>query len=589
MFLTQNPFSDHGPSKKVQESIGKTAGDKSYYHLQRAKALAKKDGHDYDKLPKYDRAKPHQDQYHDMAKKESVKNEAFKYHIPEDIPANERTAFHGAAAAAAKAGKKSFNFGGKTHPVTMKKDTAKSIPTEAVKYPHMMYDPKTGKEVTAKTPMDHAKFSKMGYTHEKPKMNEISKRLAGKYISKASRDAYFKGRDQGTVDAISAVGGSHPHQDYKKSPERKAAMRMRGIDRATKRLAKSEGTEMSIREKLMSLYEGDRAAHYKSAAAPEPMHMKSMSSKGAMDMLNTPKSTEADGMKAAKDTADNIKKSAPGKKLRNADKNTGDLAIKPSATPVKDPSAKMQTAESVVNEDQAYHKAMAAAHGHHGERHSTEAGNSDSSAHDYAANAHDEAERLHKVAHDAHKKHGGDSKQYKSAADAAHKQSAEAHDNTKDAGRFKAIDKPSMKMFPKKPSMKKEEYGISGNKVSDALLDAIEQVTKEASIKGSGTDRKAILKKAFRAGEKQDQSAFTGKKPAIRAPKGMKGRMKSGKMDAFSAKHKDKGIEKAYQAGFHGDHSGNKPEKGKARMKPQSNLPRTKDQRIGLRMRKRGN
>ena len=48
-------------------------------------------------------------------------------------------------------------------------------------------------------------------------------------------------------------------------------------------------------------------------------------------------------------------------------------------------------------------------------------------------------------------------------------------------------------------------------------------------------------------------------------------------------------LEKAYQAGFHGDHSGNTPEKGKARMKPQSNLPRTKDQRIGLRMRKRGN
>ena len=34
-----------------------------------------------------------------------------KYVIPEEIPANERTAFHGAAAAAAKAGKKSFNFG----------------------------------------------------------------------------------------------------------------------------------------------------------------------------------------------------------------------------------------------------------------------------------------------------------------------------------------------------------------------------------------------------------------------------------------------------------------------------------------------
>lgn len=53
--------------------------------------------------------------------------ESFKYHIPEDIPANERTAFHGAAAAAAKTGKKSFNFNGKTHPVTMKKDTANAI------------------------------------------------------------------------------------------------------------------------------------------------------------------------------------------------------------------------------------------------------------------------------------------------------------------------------------------------------------------------------------------------------------------------------------------------------------------------------
>ena len=213
-----------------------------------------------------------------MDVKEKKMEESFKYHIPEDIPANERTAFHGAAAAAAKAGKKNFNFGGKTHPVTMKKDTANKIADqkEAVKYPHMMYDPKTGKEVTAKTPMDHAKFAKMGYTHEKPKMKEST---------------------------------------------------------------------MTFREKLMSLYEGDRAAHYKSATPPEEYDEKQKSSKGAMDMLKTPRSTEADGMKAAKDTADNIKKSAPNKKMRPTDKNVGDLAMKPSATPVKDPAAKMQTAE----------------------------------------------------------------------------------------------------------------------------------------------------------------------------------------------------------------------------------------------------
>ena len=213
--------------------------------------------------------------------------ESIKYHIPEEIPANERTAFHGAAAAAAKAGKKNFNFGGKTHPVTMKKDTANKIADqkEAVKYPHMMYDPKTGKEVTAKTPMDHAKFSKMGYTHEKPKMKEST---------------------------------------------------------------------MTFREKLISVLEGDRAAHYKSATTPEGILDKSQSSKGAMDMakgaqdkiksgaadLDVKKSLEAN----EKDKAD--KKMKQAKKRSGGDNvASGDRNIKPSATPIKDPTAKMEDVE----------------------------------------------------------------------------------------------------------------------------------------------------------------------------------------------------------------------------------------------------
>ena len=257
MFLTNNPFENYGSSKKAlteaddyhyatgervkkkekKESVGKTAGDKSYYNLQRAKDLAKKDGHDYDKLPQYDRTHDkHKDHYDSKAKKESVKSESVKYHIPEDIPANERTAFHGAAADAAKKGKKSFNFGGKTHPVTMKKDLATKI------------------------------------------------------------------------------------ADQKES-------------------------KMTFREKLMSIFEGDRAAHYKGATKPEEYDEKQKSSKGAMDMMKTPKTVEADGMKAAKDTADAIKKSAPGKKMRKGDQNKGDLSIKPSATPVNDPSAKIVTAE----------------------------------------------------------------------------------------------------------------------------------------------------------------------------------------------------------------------------------------------------
>ena len=97
-----------------------------------------------------------------------------------------------------------------------------------------------------------------GRAHDKLKseatVKEISKKTAANYIGKASRDAYFKGRDQGTVDAISAVGGSHPHQDYKKSPERKAAMRMRGIDRATKRLAKNEDKVSDAEKKAMAAF-----------------------------------------------------------------------------------------------------------------------------------------------------------------------------------------------------------------------------------------------------------------------------------------------------------------------------------------------
>ena len=240
MFLTKNPFSDHGPNKQGL-------------------------------------------------------SESFKYHIPEDIPANERTAFHGAAAAAAKAGKKSFNFGGKTHPVTMKKDLARKIADQ--------------KESVGKTAGDKSYF----------------------HLQRAKELAKKDGHDYDKLPQYSRTDNKHKDHYH---------------DMAKKESVKKEST-MTFREKLVALYEGDRAAHYKGATEPEGMHDKSKSSKGAMDMLNVPKSTEADGMKAAKDTAANIQKSAPGKKLRKGDQNKGDLTIKPSATPVKDPSAKTQTAEEV--------------------------------------------------------------------------------------------------------------------------------------------------------------------------------------------------------------------------------------------------
>jgi len=63
-------------------------------------------------------------------------------------------------------------------------------------------------------------------------VKEISKGLAMRYIGKAARDVYHKGQQQGADDAISRLGG--PTKPYKKSPERKAAKRVAGIDRATK-------------------------------------------------------------------------------------------------------------------------------------------------------------------------------------------------------------------------------------------------------------------------------------------------------------------------------------------------------------------
>ena len=38
--------------------------------------------------------------------------------------------------------------------------------------PHMMYDPKTGKGYKADTYQDHVRMDKMGYTHEKPELDE---------------------------------------------------------------------------------------------------------------------------------------------------------------------------------------------------------------------------------------------------------------------------------------------------------------------------------------------------------------------------------------------------------------------------------
>ena len=70
---------------------------------------------------------------------------------------------------------------------------------EAVEYPHMMYDPKTGKEVEAKTPADHNKYAKMGYTHEKPNTDEaltMTQRMKKSRLMKRLKSRIKIGRDR---------------------------------------------------------------------------------------------------------------------------------------------------------------------------------------------------------------------------------------------------------------------------------------------------------------------------------------------------------------------------------------------------------
>ena len=224
-----------------------------------------------------------------------------KFVIPEEIPANERTAFHGAAAAAAKAGKKSFNFGGKTHPVTMKKDTAKAIADQ-----------------------------KEGY------MKDLATADAKTDAEKAKVAADFKKRRKMKKDEKSDVEMNPKMGDGNKA-EKGAPM---------------ETKESTIREKLWSVLEGaDRAKHYKGATKPEGMHDKT--SPGGKDMMNQPTQKDDTEEKGHKDSV-KAGKTGPTAKARSGGDNTrnGDQKIIPSATPVKGMKSTMEAYASMYEKEE---------------------------------------------------------------------------------------------------------------------------------------------------------------------------------------------------------------------------------------------
>ena len=73
--------------------------------------------------------------------------------------------------------------------------------------PHMMYDPETGKSYEAKVKADHIRMKKMGYTHDKPEVKEVSEAEDPKMYCKNCGDEFGKPKSESCMyDAYNAEG-----------------------------------------------------------------------------------------------------------------------------------------------------------------------------------------------------------------------------------------------------------------------------------------------------------------------------------------------------------------------------------------------
>ena len=268
-----------------------------------------------------------------------------KFVIPEEIPANERTAFHGAAAAAAKAGKSHFNFGGKKHPVTMKKDTAKAITSDTQKEALDKKDVGTVKKVVkglkgaVKTHSAQVKSLEKDIKDDTQKEGVMKDLATNKTEPNPKSDekvvADFKKRRKMKKDEKSDVN-MNPKVDNEKA-DKGSAM---------------ETKESTIREKLIAVLEGDRAKHYKGATKPETMDDK-LSGKGAKDMMNQPKETD-DTVKKSHDDASKAGKTGKTAKQRGGGDmvRSGDQKIVPGGTPVKGMKGTMEAYTSMYEKEE---------------------------------------------------------------------------------------------------------------------------------------------------------------------------------------------------------------------------------------------
>ncbi len=387
-----------------------------------------------------------------------------RFVIPEEIPANERTAFHGAAAAAAKAGKKSFNFGGKTHPVTMKKDTAKKIADEKLpeKKKHKgdtatmnpkMDDGKTkGSEMEAKESKDlDAANVARAIKHDCATHVEHAEWGAGECIS-----------GQHTIVETSDGEGYVTHYDvmFEHGIEKDVPVAEMKVIKSSSHMHDNKKKKMPepkkesrIRTALKDVLE-KKDHHTKGATDPEEMDSKDSPSAKKMKADHKPEVN--DTVSKAPDDARKAGQAGPSMKMRGNDNKQGDKNIVKGGTPMKNEDVNVQRSlraayasmyaekksENELDEDVKMHTSMAKAHDQHGNAHESEVTNGGHDDHDHASTAHHNAADAHKAAAEAHKKHGGDSSQYKAAASKAKSATVDAKDKAGQAGAFKKVAKP---------------------------------------------------------------------------------------------------------------------------------------------------
>ena len=116
--------------------------------------------------------------------------------------------------------------------------------------PHMMYDPKTGKEVTAKTPADHNKYAKMGYTHEKP-TNEVSADLAKRaFDARVKKYDKAAGSASGFQKAADRASGTERSDRLRRAADHQK--RMKDMEKKMDRSARKGGFDAQDRYKKVT-------------------------------------------------------------------------------------------------------------------------------------------------------------------------------------------------------------------------------------------------------------------------------------------------------------------------------------------------